>query len=366
MQTISHRVLLEVLDPEQNNAFVDHYLDVPFDLSRVFFITTANVTHTIPPALQDRLEIIQFSGYTLPEKMAIAEGYLIPKQLKAHGLKPKEIAFTSEGLTFLVDGYTRESGVRSLEREIAALCRKVAHKVVKERKRLHELLTPQRVEALLGVPRYKERKVLKGDEVGISIGLAWTQVGGDILLLEASLMPGKGNLTLTGQLGDVMQESARAAFSFIRGQSEVLGLSTSLFAKSDVHVHVPEGAIPKDGPSAGVALAVAMVSAFTGIPVRHDIAMTGEVTLRGKVLPIGGLKEKILAAKQHDVFQVILPRDNAKDLTEVPDSLRQGMTFHHVDTLEEVLRLGLREDPFRRRRAVLLEQQGETRPEKNP
>ncbi len=358
--------LLEVLDPEQNNTFVDHYIDVPFDLSKVFFITTANVTHTIPPALLDRLEVISFSGYTLPEKISIAQQYLIPKQVKIHGLRGRDMEFTREGLTFLVDGYTREAGVRNLERELASLCRKVAHKVVKEKRRSRVVLTPEKVETFLGVPRYKERKVLQNDEVGISVGLAWTQVGGDILLMEASLMPGKGNLTLTGQLGDVMQESARAAFSYIRGQSAQMELSTTLYSESDVHVHVPEGAIPKDGPSAGTALAVAMVSAFTGIPVRHDVAMTGEVTLRGKVLPVGGLKEKILAAKQHDIFEIILPRDNEKDIAEIPESLRQGMVFHFVDALDGVLRLALKEDPFRRRPSLLMDPKESARPEKNP
>jgi ATP-dependent Lon protease len=358
--------LLEVLDPEQNNAFVDHYVDVPFDLSRVFFITTANVTHTVPPALLDRLEVISFSGYTLPEKLSIAEGYLIPKQIKIHGLRSRDMEFTREGLAFLVDGYTREAGVRNLERELASLCRKVAHKVVKERRRSRVVLTPEKVEELLGVPRYKERKVLQNDEVGISVGLAWTQAGGDILLLEASLMPGKGSLTLTGQLGDVMQESARAAFSYIRGQSAQMGLLSTLYSESDVHVHVPEGAIPKDGPSAGTALAVAMVSAFTAIPVRHDVAMTGEVTLRGKVLPVGGLKEKILAAKQHDIFEIILPKDNEKDIMEVPENLRQGMVFHFVDALDGVLRLALKEDPFRRRPSLVIDQKEPVRPEKNP
>ncbi len=358
--------LLEVLDPEQNNAFVDHYIDVPFDLSKVFFITTANVTHTIPPALLDRLEVISFSGYTLPEKLSIAQEYLIPKQVKIHGLRTRDMEFTREGLTFLVDGYTREAGVRNLERELASLCRKVAHKVVKEKRRSRVALTPEKVEEFLGVPRYKERKVLQNDEVGISVGLAWTQVGGDILLMEASLMPGKGNLTLTGQLGDVMQESARAAFSYIRGQSAQMELSSTLYSESDVHVHVPEGAIPKDGPSAGTALAVAMVSAFTGIPVRHDVAMTGEVTLRGKVLPVGGLKEKILAAKQHDIFEIILPRDNEKDIAEIPESLRQGMVFHFVDALDGVLRLALKEDPFRRRPSLLMDPKETARPEKNP
>jgi ATP-dependent Lon protease len=339
--------LLEVLDPEQNSAFVDHYIDVAFDFSKVFFITTANVTHTIPPALLDRMEVVNFSGYTLPEKLAIAKQYLAPKQRKSHGLKEKEVLLTDEGLEFLIDGYTREAGVRNLEREIAAVCRKVAHRVVREHKRQKLLVTPKIVEELLGVPRYKERKVLNEDQVGVAVGLAWTQNGGDILLIEASLMPGDGNLILTGQMGDVMQESARAALSFIRGNAEKLGLKADFFAKNDVHVHIPEGAIPKDGPSAGITMAVAMASAFTKIAACHTIAMTGEVTLRGKVLPVGGLREKILAARQHDLLHVIIPSENEKDIAEIPANLREGMTFHPVATLKEVLALALVSDPFR-------------------
>jgi len=342
---------------------------VPYDLSKVFFITTANVTHTVPPALLDRMETIPFSGYTLPEKLAIAEGYLVPKQLKAHGLRSRDAVFTTEGLTAMVDGYTREAGVRNLEREIASVCRKVAHKVVKERKRGHEEVRKGSVETYLGVPRYKERRILHEDEVGICVGLAWTQSGGDILLIEASLMAGKGNLILTGQLGDVMQESARAALSFLRGQWESLGLAPNFYSENDVHIHVPEGAIPKDGPSAGIAIAVALVSAFTGVPARHEVAMTGEITLRGKVLPVGGLKEKILAAKQHDVFTVVLPKDNEKDVSEVPEPLREGMAIRYVESLEEVIALAFRESPFKRRPAILLDQkldsQGSALPEKN-
>ncbi len=357
--------LLEVLDHEQNGVFEDHYIDVPFDLSQVLFITTANVTHPIPPALLDRLEVIPFTGYTLPEKLSIAEGYLIPKQLKAHGLRERDMDFPREGLAFLADGYTREAGVRNLEREIATLCRKVAHKVVREGRRSHEVLTPERVEALIGVPRYKERKALLSDEVGVAVGLAWTQVGGDILLIEASLMRGRGNLTLTGQLGDVMQESAKAVFSFIKVHVEELGLSPTLFKESDVHIHVPEGAIPKDGPSAGVSLAAAMVSAFTGVPVRHEVAMTGEATLRGKVLPVGGLKEKILAAKQHDIFTVVLPKGNERDISEIPEGLREGMTFHFVENLREVMALVLVDKAPSVGAAVLIKGERESRQEKH-
>ena len=340
--------LLEVLDPEQNSAFVDHYIDAPFDLSKVFFVTTANVTHTIPPALLDRMEVITFSGYTLPEKLAIAQGYLVPKQLKSHGLRPKDVDFTEDALAFVIDGYTREAGVRNLEREVASLCRKVAHQVVKTRRRDHAFLTPERVEALLGVPRYKERKVLSEDQVGISVGLAWTQNGGDILLIEASLMPGKGDFILTGQMGDVMQESARAALSYLRGHARDYGLDPGFMEKKDVHIHIPEGSVPKDGPSAGITMAVALISAFAGVPVRHDVAMTGEATLRGKVLPIGGLKEKILAAKQHDIKEVLLPEENRKDLAEVPENLKEGMVFQYVDTVAEAIRLALAKDPLKR------------------
>jgi ATP-dependent Lon protease len=358
--------LLEVLDPEQNTAFMDHYIDAPFDLSKAFFITTANVTHTIPPALLDRMEVISFSGYTLPEKLAIAQEYLVPKQVKQHGLRPRDAEFTREALTFVIDGYTREAGVRNLEREVAALCRKVAHQVVRDRKRSHVVLTPEKAEALLGVPRYKTRKVLLEDEVGIAVGLAWTQNGGDILLIESSLMQGKGNLILTGQMGDVMQESARAALSYIRGRSEGFGLEDDFYSGHDVHIHIPEGAIPKDGPSAGITMAVSLVSAFTKIPVRHDLALTGEVTLRGKVLPVGGLKEKILAAKQHDVFEVILPKENEKDLTEVPDSLKQGMTIHYAESLDDVIAVAFRQNPFRPRPPIRQGQQESAGIEKNP
>lgn len=345
--------LLEVLDPEQNNAFVDHYIDASFDLSKVFFVTTANVTHTIPPALLDRMEVIPFSGYTLPEKLAIAEGYLLPKQLKSHGLSKRNLEITPEAIAFVIDGYTREAGVRNLEREVASLCRKVAHRVVKSRVRERLVITPEVAESLLGVPRHKERKVLSEDQVGIAVGLAWTQHGGDILLIEASLMPGKGNLILTGQMGDVMQESARAALSFLRGHTQDYGLDPGFVLEKDVHIHIPEGSVPKDGPSAGVTMAVAMASAFTGIPVRHDVAMTGEVTLRGKVLPIGGLKEKILAAKQHDITEVLLPAENLKDLSEIPENLREGMIFHQVESLADAIRLLLAGDPLRKSAPIL-------------
>jgi len=356
--------LLEVLDPEVNSTFVDHYIDMPFDLSSVFFITTANVTTSIPPALLDRMEVIRFSGYARTEKIAIAEGFLIPKQLKISGLLAKDVTFTKEGLEFLIDGYTREAGVRNLEREISALCRKIAYRVVRRKRRDHETLTPQRVEELLSVPRYKDLKALDDDEVGTALGLAWTQFGGEILLVEVGLMKGKGHLIMTGQLGDVMQESAKAIFSFLKGLSEKLGIRVEDFKESDVHVHVPEGAISKDGPSAGVSLGIAMVSAFTGIPVRHDVAMTGETTLRGRVLPVGGIKEKVLAAKRHEVFDVILPEGNRQDIEKLPEEFRKDMNFHLVKTFEEVMAVALAENPLKVRSSVLLRQGKETRPEK--
>lgn len=338
--------LLEVLDPEQNNEFVDHYIDAPFDLSQVFFITTANVTHSIPPALFDRMEVINFSGYTLQDKICIAQNHIVPKQLKLHGVTKKDVEMNEEALSTIINEYTREVGVRSLEREIASIFRKVAHIVVKDKKHPKIAMNAEKVREFLGTPRYKDTLILNNDEVGVAIGLAWTQYGGEVLLVETRLMPGRSKLELTGQMGDVMRESAKAALSFIRSNSKRLGLSENVVKLQDVHIHIPEGAIPKDGPSAGITMAVALVSAFTKIKVRHIIAMTGELTLRGKVLPVGGIKEKILAAKLHGINEVILPKDNWRDFDEVQDKLKEGMTFHFVETLEEVFRLSLTEDPF--------------------
>ncbi len=338
--------LLEVLDPEQNGEFVDHYIDVPFDLSQVFFITTANVTHSIPAALFDRMEVINFSGYTLPDKVNIAQNHLIPKQLKLHGLTRKDVEMTEKSISTIINEYTREAGVRNLEREIASVFRKVAHIVVKDKKHPKILMTEEKVRNFLGTPRYKDTFVLNDDEVGVAIGLAWTQNGGEVLLVEARLMPGKAKLELTGQMGDVMRESAKAALSFIRSNSKRLGLLENFIKLQDVHIHIPEGAIPKDGPSAGITMAVALVSAFTKIKVRHMICMTGELTLRGRVLPVGGIKEKVLAAKLHGINEVILPKDNERDLDEIQQNLKEGMKFHFVETLEDVFRLALVEDPF--------------------
>ena len=318
--------LLEVLDPEQNHTFTDHYLDVEFDLSSVFFIATANVLHTIPQALQDRLEVIRLPGYTEREKVEIAERHLVPKQVKSHGLEDKNVAFAEEALQDVVRQYTREAGVRNLEREISTILRKVARKVVLEGKDYHAEVTAENLPDYLGVPRYRCSQQEERNEIGTATGLAWTEVGGEILPIEVTLMPGKGALRLTGKLGDVMQESAHAAMSFVRSRAEDYGIAKDFNRRLDVHIHVPEGAIPKDGPSAGITMCTALVSALTKIPVRRDVAMTGEITLRGKVLPIGGVKEKLLAAHRIGVTTIILPRENEKDLADVPKNVLDALT----------------------------------------
>jgi ATP-dependent Lon protease len=333
--------LLEVLDPEQNDAFMDHYLDVDYDLSKVMFIATANVTHTIPAALKDRMEVIQLSGYTLNEKLKIAQQFLVPKQLKNHGLVPEKIRFEDEALRVLVEGYTREAGVRSLEREVASICRKIARRVVKEGNKLELVVQPEMIVELLGKQRFRARRKNEESEVGVATGLAWTEVGGELLETEVGLMPGKGKLTLTGKLGEVMQESARAAMSYLRSRAELLGVDPDFNEAMDLHLHVPEGAIPKDGPSAGITMATALVSALAKIAVRKDVAMTGEITLRGKVLPVGGIKDKVLAAYRGGITEVILPRENEKDLDEIPGEVRDLMEFHLVESMDEVLRLAL-------------------------
>ncbi len=332
--------LLEVLDPEQNNTFHDHYLDIEYDLSKVLFICTANVTHPIPPALLDRMETIRLSGYTHHEKLQIARHFLVPRQIDRHGLKRYHVDFTENGILLLIERYTREAGVRNLEREIASICRKLARKVLKEKIKAADAsleVTPEVVGELLGKPRYRAQRPESEPEIGAALGLAWTQVGGELLTTEVTLMGGKGNLTLTGQLGDVMQESARAALSFVRSKADSLGIDPEVFATRDVHVHVPEGAIPKDGPSAGITIAVALVSAFTGTPIRVDVAMTGEITLRGRVLPVGGIKEKVLAAFRAGVLEVILPEENEKDIEEIPEDVREQMRYHFVSHMDKVL-----------------------------
>jgi ATP-dependent Lon protease len=344
--------LMEVLDPEHNKNFVDHYLDTEFNLSDVMFICTANVLHTIPRPLQDRMEIIHISGYTELEKLSIAEQYLVKKQLKQQGLKAEQIEFANEGLLDIIRSYTRESGVRNLEREIANVCRKTARRVVaaksKKTKFKQAVIDMDHVRELLGIQRYRKSEAAEVNEVGLATGLAWTEVGGEILLAEATTMTGKGDLTLTGKLGDVMQESAKAALSFVRSNSGAFGLSKDFHKLLDLHVHIPEGAIPKDGPSAGIAMATTIVSALSGIPVLRDVAMTGEITLRGKVLPIGGVKEKILAAHREHIKTVILPKDNEKDLKDIPQSVLDEIEIELVETMDEVLDLAL-ERPIRKK-----------------
>jgi len=328
--------LLEVLDPEQNYAFSDHYLEVPFDLSKVMFITTANLVDPIPPALLDRMEIIELPGYTEIEKLHIARQFLIPKQLKEHGLASERVDITDDAILAIVRNYTREAGLRNLEREIGTICRKLAREVA-EGKQPSFRVMPDNLKDFLGPARFRYELAEESKEVGVATGLAWTQAGGDILFVEATLVPGKGNLILTGQLGEVMQESARAAFTYARSRAADLGVDKNFYAKNDVHIHVPAGAIPKDGPSAGVTMAVALISALTRRPVPKEIGMTGEITLRGKVLPVGGIKEKVLAAHRAGVKKIILPADNEKDLEEIPQDIRTQLTFVLVKHMDEVL-----------------------------
>lgn len=335
--------LLEVLDPEQNNSFQDHYLDVEYDLSKVFFIATANVLHTIPPALQDRLEILRLSGYTEREKLEIARRHLVAKQAEGSGLKAEQVEFTDDGILEIIRSYTREAGVRNLEREIGSCCRKVARKLVGESKgeEFKDVVTPERVREMLGPVRFRQQRAAAESEIGLALGLAWTEVGGEVLQIEATLTNGRGGVQLTGKLGEVMQESAQAALTCIKARSERIGVSLDHIRKRDLHVHIPEGAIPKDGPSAGVTLATAMASALTRVPIRKDVAMTGEITLRGKVLPVGGIKEKLLAAHRVGVTTLILPKENEKDLAEVPAEVLAAISIHLVETIDEVLTLAL-------------------------
>jgi ATP-dependent Lon protease len=333
--------LLEVLDPEQNTSFQDHYLDVEYDLSQVLFVATANVLHTIPAPLQDRMEILRLHGYTEAEKLEIAKQYLVKKQREATGLSDKNAIFNDASLVDIIRGYTREAGVRNLEREIGNVCRKVARRVVRNGAKHKEEITDTNVNEFLGVAKFRDSQLHETSEVGLVTGLAWTEVGGSILSTEVQVLDGKGKLTLTGQLGDVMQESAQAALSYIRSRAQHLGLPKDFYRNIDIHVHVPEGAIPKDGPSAGITIATALASALAKIRVRRDIAMTGEITLRGKVLPIGGLKEKLLAAHRAGIFEAVLPRANEKDLADLPENLRSVMKLHFVDQMDEVLRIAL-------------------------
>ncbi len=347
--------LLEVLDPEQNHSFHDHYLDVEYDLSQVMFIATANVLHTIPPALQDRLEIIKLAGYTEREKMEIAKRHLVRKQADANGLKPDQIAFDDDGLKTLIEYYTREAGVRNLEREIGSICRKVARQFVQqtdgkktegETGQFSFTVDAVSTRQLLGPIKFRPLRVTERSEIGLVNGLAVTEVGGDVLQVETTLIEGAGKVTLTGKLGDVMQESAQAAITYIRSRASELGITTEFYKSHDLHIHVPEGAIPKDGPSAGITMATAMASALTRIPVNKEVAMTGEITLRGKVLPIGGVKEKLLAAHRAGVTTVIIPKDNEKDLSEVPEDILSELQISPVETMDEVLRIALERLPM--------------------
>ncbi|MCL5961023.1 MAG: endopeptidase La [Chloroflexi bacterium] len=332
--------LLEVLDPAQNHAFVDNYLGVPFDLSRVLFIATANFLDPIPPALRDRLEVLELPGYTEYEKVQIAKRFLVPKQLAAHGLTPEQMDFTDPALRLIIQGYTREAGVRNVEREIANICRKVARSIA-EGKELRPIISRDRIDDFLGPRRFRYEAVEAADEVGVATALAWTPVGGDILFVEARAVPGRGNLILTGQLGDVMRESARAGLTYARSRSEALQLPESFHERFDIHIHVPAGAIPKDGPSAGITMAVAMISALNQHPVRKEVGMTGEITLRGKVLPVGGIRDKVLAAHRAGVRAVILPRDNQKDLVDIPARVKEDLQFVLVEHMDEVLNVAL-------------------------
>ncbi|MCD6306942.1 MAG: endopeptidase La, partial [Deltaproteobacteria bacterium] len=333
--------LLEVLDPEQNVAFNDHYLDLDYDLSDVFFITTANNLHNIPVPLQDRMEIIRLPGYTELEKLNIAKQFLIKKQVEQNGLMPHNVAFTDSAILQIIRHYTSEAGVRNLEREIGSICRKVAKKVVKMGRDTTILVKAQSIQKYLGVPKYRYGRTEEKNCVGVTTGLAWTDVGGEILQTEATIMPGKGNLVLTGKLGEVMQESAQAALSYVRSRARNLKLPDNFYEKVDIHVHVPEGAIPKDGPSAGITIATSIVSALTRYPVNREIAMTGEITLRGRVLPIGGLKEKILAAHRGGVSKVLIPSENKKDIVEIPKKILRKVELVLVDHMDEVLREAL-------------------------
>jgi ATP-dependent Lon protease len=340
--------LLEVLDPEQNNSFQDHYLDVPFDLSKVMFVTTANLLDPIPPPLRDRMEVIELAGYTEEEKLQIARRHLIPKQIKENGLSAEQINFPDDGLVHLIRHYTREAGLRNLEREIGTICRKVA-RAVTEGKTEPVTATPEKIREFLGAQRFISEVAERMDEPGVATGLVWTPMGGDIVFIEATKMAGKKGLTLTGHLGEVMKESAQAALSYCRSRAHRFGIKPDFFENSDIHIHVPAGAVPKDGPSAGVTIATALVSLLSGRLVRHDIAMTGEITLRGKVLPVGGIKEKVLGARRAGIATVILPKRNQKDLEDIPDEIRKEMRFIFVDTIDEVLQHALepaREQPL--------------------
>ncbi|MGL6037203.1 MAG: S16 family serine protease, partial [Legionella sp.] len=337
--------LLEVLDPEQNHTFSDHYLEVDYDLSDVMFIATANSLE-IPAPLLDRMEVIRLAGYTEDEKVSISEQYLVPKQIVLNGLTNQEIKISEDAIRDIIRHYTREAGVRNLERDIANVCRKVVKEILSNKKVKKLTISPDNIEKYLGVKKFRYGLAEEFDQVGQVTGLAWTSVGGELLTIEASIMPGKGKVTHTGQLGEVMQESIHAAMTVVRSRAQKLGLANDFYDKNDFHVHVPEGATPKDGPSAGIGMCTVLVSIVTQIPVKADVAMTGEITLRGQVLPIGGLKEKLLAAHRGGIKHVLIPQDNVKDLEEIPDNILRQLTIHPVKTIEEVLELALQRSPW--------------------
>jgi ATP-dependent Lon protease len=338
--------LLEVLDPEQNNTFRDHYLEVPFDLSEVMFITTANNEDEIPYSLRDRMEIINIPGYTEFEKLQIAQLFLVPKQLNNHGFKKSDIEISEKAMKKLIKEYTREAGVRGLEKEIASICRKVALNVVYFKKNKRIRITIKNLENYLGIPKYRIDKIENEDAIGLATGLAWTEIGGEVLSVETIVMPGKGKLTLTGQLGDVMQESGKAALTYARSRAAKFKIDNKFYENCDIHVHIPDGAIPKDGPSAGITMATSLISSLTEIPIRKDVAMTGEITLRGRVLPVGGLKEKILAAYQSGIKTIIIPQDNVKNLEDLPNDIKKRLKFIMVNNIDEVLKIALTRNPF--------------------
>nr|HPR90036.1 magnesium chelatase domain-containing protein [Synergistaceae bacterium] len=339
--------LLEVLDPEQNSSFTDHFMEVPFDLSDVIFITTANVTHSIPRPLLDRMEVIKIPGYVWQEKIKIAKNHIFPRILEEHGLTPKQLKITPSGLEHVISEYTREAGVRGLERELSTICRKVARRIVEDEKNAEEPVSigPKHLKEYLGPPRLYDPRLPKTKEIGTVVGLAWTETGGDVLVIEAVTMKGKGEVTLTGNLGSIMQESAQTAIGFLRSNADGFGIGNIDWKAIDVHLHVPEGAIPKDGPSAGITMAVAILSAVRKSSVLPNIAMTGEVSLQGKVLPVGGIRDKILAAKRQGIKNIILPLANKPDVEEIPEWSRDGLSFRYVDRVENVFEYALERAP---------------------
>ena len=340
--------LMEVLDPEQNSTFLDHYIDTEYDLSQVMFIVTANILETVPRPLIDRMEIIRIPGYTEEEKVQIAKRFLLPKQMKAHGIRKDNVSITDKALRKLIREYTREAGVRNLERELSSICRKIVKKVVTKGKKHKETITPKNQEKYLGIPRFRRTGIDKNDEIGVALGMAWTEFGGELLTFEVTKVYGKGNFTLTGQLGEIMQESAQAAFSYVRGKMYELNIARDIHKNFDIHIHVPEAATPKEGPSAGITLATAIISLLTENPVSKKVVMSGELTLRGKILAVGGIKEKLLAAHREGIYEAILPLDNMCDLKDMPKKILDAMKIHFVENMDEALKIALKKDIYKK------------------